>query len=81
MISLREITKVADHCFVIEHQHPIDGDKAFLLGQGYMPAQQFHILKNPADENAPWYYVSKISYPFETAGVTFKKGTLMRPDY
>ena len=58
-----------------------DGDKAFLLGQGYMPAQQFHILKNPADENAPWYYVSKISYPFETAGVTFKKGTLMRPDY
>ena len=58
-----------------------DGDKAFLLGQGYMPAQQFHILKNPADENDPWYYVSKISYPFETAGVTFKKGTLMRPDY
>ena len=58
-----------------------DGDKAFLLGQGYMPAQQFHILKNPADENDPWYYVSKISYPFETAGVTFKKGNLMRPDY
>lgn len=58
-----------------------DSDKAFLLGQGYMPAQQFHILRNPADENDPWYYVSKISYPFETAGVTFKKGTLMRPDY
>lgn len=57
------------------------GDKAFLLGQGYMPAQQFHILKNPTDKHNPWYYVSKISYPFKTAGVTFKKGTLMRPNY
>lgn len=58
-----------------------NGDKAFLLGQGYMPAQQFHILKNPADKHNPWYYVSKIKYPFKTAGVTFKKGTLMRPAY
>lgn len=57
------------------------GDKAFLLGQGYMPAQQFHILKNPNDENDPWYYVSKLKYPFHTAGVTFQKGSLMRPNY
>ena len=57
------------------------GDKAFLLGQGYLPAQQFHILKNPDNENDPWYYVSKMKYPFRTAAVTFKKGTLMRPNY
>ena len=57
------------------------GDKAFLLGQGYLPAQQFHILKNPDNENDPWCYVSKMKYPFRTAAVTFKKGTLMRPNY
>lgn len=57
------------------------GEKAFLLGQGYMPAQQFHVLKNPTDENNPWYYVSEIKYPFQTAGVTFEKGTLRRPKY
>ena len=30
-----------------------DGKKAFLLAQGYMPAQQFHVLKNPAHEDDP----------------------------
>ena len=27
------------------------GEKAFLLAQGYMPAQEFHILKNPMNED------------------------------
>ena len=32
------------------------GQKAFLLAQGYMPAQDIHILKNPADPTlSPWY--------------------------
>jgi hypothetical protein len=27
-----------------------------LLGQSYMPAQQFHVLRNPADAAlSPWY--------------------------
>ncbi|HEY0680069.1 MAG TPA: DUF4846 domain-containing protein [Chitinophagaceae bacterium] len=32
------------------------GEKIFLLAQGYMPAQDIHLLKNPKDQNRnPWY--------------------------
>lgn len=32
------------------------GTRYFLLGQSYMPAQQFHVLKNPSDAAlSPWY--------------------------
>lgn len=32
------------------------GARYFLLGQSYMPAQQFHVLKNPTDPSlSPWY--------------------------
>jgi len=30
------------------------GEKQFLLGQSYMPAQEMHILKSPNDESSPW---------------------------
>lgn len=34
------------------------GETAFLLAQGYMPAQQIHILKNPDERGgSPWYLV------------------------
>lgn len=58
-----------------------NGEKAFLLAQGYMPAQQFHILKNPLHEDNPWYYETEISYPFYTPEYTFEEGSLMRPKY
>lgn len=58
-----------------------DGRKAFLLAQGYMPAQEFHLLNNPAHEGAPWYYVEEVSYPFETPEYTFDKGSLRRLNY
>ncbi|MCH5252909.1 MAG: DUF4846 domain-containing protein [Lachnospiraceae bacterium] len=58
-----------------------EGKKAFLLGQGYMPAQEFHLLKNPAHEEDPWYYEDEVSYPFETPEFTFKKGSLRRLSY
>ncbi len=58
-----------------------EGKKAFLLGQGFMPAQQFHLLKNPAHEEDPWYYEEEVTYPFETPEYTFQKGSLMRPGY
>lgn len=57
------------------------GEKAFLLAQGYMPAQQFHILKNPEHEDNPWYYETEVRYPFHTAEYTFDEGSLMRPGY
>lgn len=32
------------------------GNKVFMLLQGYQPAQDMHLLKNPADESlSPWY--------------------------
>ncbi|MCI7107349.1 MAG: DUF4846 domain-containing protein [Agathobacter sp.] len=58
-----------------------NGERAFLLGQGYMPAQQFHVLKNPAHQDDPWYYADEVSYPFRTAEYTFEEGSLMRPNY
>lgn len=57
------------------------GEKAFLLAQGYMPAQQFHILKNPQHEENPWYYETELSYPLRTPEYTFGEGSLMRPKY
>lgn len=58
-----------------------EGKKAFLLAQGFMPAQEFHLLKNPAHEEDPWYYEEEMAYPFETPEYTFEKGSLMRPKY
>lgn len=57
------------------------GRKAFLLGQGYMPAQEFHLLKNPAREDDPWYYADEISYPFSTPEYDFGRGSLRRLQY
>lgn len=36
-----------------------NGEKIYLLAQSYMPAQDIHILRNPANNhNDPWYTVS-----------------------
>lgn len=34
------------------------GIKAFMLAQSFMPAQEIHILKNPAKGNDPWFYTN-----------------------
>lgn len=35
------------------------GEKIFMLAQGYMPAQEMHILLNPASPSpSPWYHVN-----------------------
>ena len=66
------VVMVADIC-------ECDGKKAFLLAQGYMPAQQFHVLKNKTDD--PWYYVEEVTYPFWTPEYVFDEGSLKRPCY
>lgn len=58
-----------------------EGKKAFLLAQGYMPAQEFHVLKNPLHETDPWYYEEEIAYPFATPEYTFEKGSLRHLTY
>jgi len=57
------------------------GEKAFLLAQGYMPAQEFHVLKNPKSEHDPWYYEGDIVYPFRTPQYIFYEGSLKRLSY
>lgn len=45
--------------------HTVTGNKIFLLAQGYMPAQDMHILMNPFQPGfGPWYVI--------TAGETVK---------
>lgn len=57
------------------------GRKAFLLAQGYMPAQEFHLLKNDLHPEDPWYYESEVTYPFHTPEYTFDEGSLRRLKY
>ncbi len=53
------------------------GEKRFLLLQSYMPAQDIHVLKNPADPaGSPWY--APPSGPLVTPEWTFLDGSLKR---
>ena len=58
-----------------------EGKKAFLLAQGYMPAQEFHVLNNPKHSDDPWYYVDEVTYPLSTPEYSFEEGSLMRVNY
>ncbi len=58
-----------------------EGEKAFLLAQGYMPAQEFHVLKNDNHEGDPWYYEEDVTYPFGTPQYTFEEGSLRKLSY
>ncbi len=69
------VVMVADVC------QRADGKKAFLLAQGYMPAQEFHVLNNPAHEKDPWYYEEELAYPLVTPEYTFEEGSLRRLVY
>lgn len=66
---------------VVDMCRNANGKIAFLLAQGYMPAQEFHLLKNPNHENDPWYYEEEITYPFVTPEYTFEKGSLRHLEY
>lgn len=54
------------------------GEKAFLLAQGYMPAQEFHVITNPNHKGDPWYYESEMTFPLKTAEYTFADETMVR---
>lgn len=53
------------------------GRKAFMLAQSYMPAQEIHILKNPAKNNDPWFY-DDFGHELVTPEWTFKAIDLKR---
>ncbi|MBP5444225.1 MAG: DUF4846 domain-containing protein [Treponema sp.] len=50
------------------------GKKIMLLGQSYMPSQEFHLLKS-YEKISPWYYVEDAT--LRTPEWTFQKGSLM----
>lgn len=54
------------------------GERIFLLSQGYMPAQDIHILKNYGDPVlSPWYDIKEV-FPLVTPQWKFEKGSLRR---
>lgn len=57
--------------------HPRTGQKRFLLAQSYMPAQQIHVLRHPADAAQPWY-ATDFGAILETPEWTFRRGDLKR---
>ena len=69
------------HVILVADMCEKDGEKAFLLAQGFMPAQQFHVLKNLQHEDDPWYYEDEITYPFVTPDYQFDEECLKRPRY
>jgi len=67
------------HCvLVVDIAEDESGNRCFLLAQGYMPAQDFHVLKNPLHPEDPWYYVSEISFPLLTPAWSFAEGSPVR---
>ncbi len=69
------------HCVVVvDMAVDAGGNKCYLLAQGYMPAQDFHVLKNPLHPEDPWYYASEITFPFDTPSWQFEEGSVYRFD-
>ncbi|MEY8355571.1 DUF4846 domain-containing protein [Lachnospiraceae bacterium 54-53] len=67
------------HCVMVaDVAEDEDGNRCFLLAQGYMPAQEFHILNNPLHEEDPWYYVSEFNDSLVTPEYVFGEGSLKR---
>ncbi len=58
-------------------EDPESGRRVFLLLQSYMPAQQIHVLRNPASPLSPWY-PARFGQLLVTPEWTFGAGDLMR---
>lgn len=59
-------------------ENPTTGEKRFLLLQSYMPAQEMHVLKNPAaTDGSPWYQAA-FDGPLVTPEWTFAREALHR---
>lgn len=68
------------HCEIVLDmvENKETGEKLFIVAQGYMPAQDMHILKNPANESGnPWYSMD-FGEKLSTPEWVFSKDQLMR---
>ena len=59
-------------------ENPRTGERRFLLMQSFMPAQDIHVLKNPAARDGSPWYAAPVSWPFVTPEWTFPAGSLKR---
>jgi hypothetical protein len=67
------------HCvMVVDVAEDESGNRCFLLAQGYMPAQEFHVLKNPLHDADPWYYSNEIKDTVVTPEYSFSTDSLKR---
>ena len=57
--------------------HPRTKARAFLIAQSYMPAQDVHVLRNPAHDDSPWYDAD-FGQTLVTPEWTFGRGDLKR---
>lgn len=68
------------HCVIVTDMavKTENGEKIFMLAQGYMPAQDMHILKNP--QNTAWspWYSANFGAELNTPEWTFQKADLRR---
>ena len=55
----------------------LTGARVFLLAQSYMPAQEIHILRNPATDSSPWYSAD-VGDELDTPEWDFTPGDLRR---
>ncbi len=58
-------------------RNPASGERAFLLVQSYMPAQQIHVLKAPGSPIGPWYSTD-LGRTLSTPEWVFEPGDLRR---
>lgn len=67
------------HCvMVVDVAEDESGNRCFLLAQGYMPAQEFHVLNNPLHDTDPWYYGAEIKDTVATPEYSFSIDSLKR---
>jgi hypothetical protein len=55
-----------------------NGERLFLLAQGYMPAQEIHIIKNPNDASISPWFSNQFTGSLETMEWTFPQWKLGR---
>ncbi len=57
---------------------PATGKQVFLILQGFMPAQDLHVLRNPGDPRLSPWYPADFGEELRTPEWTFRKGDLRR---
>jgi hypothetical protein len=54
------------------------GKKIYMIAQSFMPAQEIHVLRNPDNNNSPWYNLDPDDKIIETPEWTFYSHDLKR---